>query len=160
VDDHRDPAGLGLVAADRPRGTSGDLGEVNVTAAYSAVDECSSRLGRLSGHDPGDCALLAGITIGILIGITSGVVFLLLLRTASRWSGAASILPLTSELLAIPTFWFGGPWLTTRLLGGVSLTEMLNPYLVTLVITFTIILIYPAFHWIVRLGQEFAEGQG
>src|SRR5262245_28017402 len=70
-----------------------------------------------------------GLALGLLIGIISGTVFLLLLKTAVSASnqGISSVVTLTAELLAMPTFWFGGPWLTTELLKLVPMQELLNP---------------------------------
>ncbi|HYU51967.1 MAG TPA: hypothetical protein VEK37_03450 [Gemmatimonadaceae bacterium] len=111
------------------------------------------------GERIGGRPLVAGIVLGVLIGITSGVVFLLLLGTASRWKGASSIVPLTGEILAIPTFWFGGPWVSTKLLVGVSTADMLNPYLLSLLLTFSAIFAYPGVQWIVRLGKDLGAHQ-
>ena len=78
--------------------------------------------------------MIPGLALGVLIGVITGTVFLLILKTADRASdkGTSSILTLTTELLAIPTFWFGGPWLTSRMLALVPLPELINPYLVSL----------------------------
>lgn len=100
--------------------------------------------------------MITGLALGVLIGLITGTVFLLILKTADRVSDKAtsSILTLTTELLAIPTFWFGGPWLTSRMLELVPLSELINPYLVSLVTAFSIISLYPAARWIIQLGEE------
>jgi len=100
--------------------------------------------------------LIPGIFIGFLIGILSGTVTLVLLLTVSRApiEKTKSIIAITSEFLAIPTFWFGGPWITTRLLETVNLTEMLNPYIVSLSFVYIAMLIYPMFRWISRVAEE------
>ena len=99
--------------------------------------------------------MIPGLVIGVLVGVITGTVFLLLLKTADRASEkGASILTLTSELLAIPTFWFGGPWLTSGLLKLVPLSELINPYLVALAAVFSIISLYPAARWIIQLGEQ------
>ena len=107
-------------------------------------------------------ALGVGLALGFLIGIISGTVFLLLLKTAlsAPDKGASSIVTLTAELLAIPTFWFGGPWLTTRLLDLVQLQDLLNPYVTSLTVTFAIISLYPAGRWIIQLGEDFGKSHG
>lgn len=99
--------------------------------------------------------MITGLAIGILIGVITGTVFLLLLKTADRASEkGVSILTLISQLLAIPTFWFGGPWLTSDLLKLVSRSELINPYLVSLVAVFSIISFYPAARWIIQVGEQ------
>ena len=81
--------------------------------------------------------MLAGISLGVLIGIITGIVALLLLRTASRASigQIKAVLAITAELLAIPTFWFGGPWITAEIVRLVSFDEMKEPYIISLNIT-------------------------
>lgn len=106
--------------------------------------------------------MVVGLALGFLIGIISGTVFLLLLKTAvsAPHKGASSILTLTAELLAMPTFWFGGPWLTTSLLELVHLQDLINPYVGSLAVTFSIISLYPAARWIIQLGEEFGKRHG
>ncbi len=96
------------------------------------------------------------------LGIVSGAVFLLLLQTAVNVAnkGTSSILPLTAELLAMPTFWFGGPFLTTQLLKLVPQEELLNPYIVSLALTFCAFSLYPAARWIIQLGEDFGKRRG
>ena len=100
--------------------------------------------------------VIAGLAIGLLIGVITGTVFLLLLKTANQASEkGVSIVTLTSEILAIPTFWFGGPWLTSGMLKLVPLNQLINPYLMSLVAVFSLISLYPASCWIIQLGEQF-----
>jgi len=100
--------------------------------------------------------LVAGVALGLLIGVTSGVVALVLLKTANTASvkEVSSIVALTSEILAIPTFWFGGPWVSTKLFALVPLAGMINPYIVSLAISFSLLVAYPIFRWVAQLGAE------
>ena len=104
-------------------------------------------------------AVAAGLALGLLIGLISGTVFLLLLKTATYWSekGASLILPLVSQIVAIPSFW-GGGWLGGRLLekplAGEAAPDLLKYYVVSLAVTFLLIFAYPAVRWIARLGEE------
>jgi hypothetical protein len=100
--------------------------------------------------------LVAGVALGILIGVTSGIVALVLLKTANKASvkDVSSIVALTSEILAIPTFWFGGPWVSASLFGLVPLAGMINPYIVSVLFSFTLLVAYPIFRWVVQLGAE------
>ena len=106
--------------------------------------------------------MFVGLALGFLIGIISGIVFLLLLNTAVITSdkSASFILTLTAELFAIPTFWFGGPWLTTQLLKLVPLQELINPYVASLAVIFSVISLYPATCWIIQLGKDFGQSRG
>src|SRR5580704_6520827 len=100
--------------------------------------------------------MMTGSALGLLIGIISGTVFLLLLRTAVSASnkGASSNVMLTAKFFAIPTFWFG-PWLTNKLLTDVKLGELADPYVVSLAVTFGLISLYPAARFILQLGEDF-----
>jgi hypothetical protein len=73
--------------------------------------------------------IVLGAAIGVLIGIITGLVALLLLKTAFAGSerDLSSILAVTSESLAIPAFWFAGPWLTGRVLSDLDWSNLLNP---------------------------------
>lgn len=100
--------------------------------------------------------MVAGALIGLLIGVLTGLVTLLLLRTARAGSisDVRAIIALTAAVLAIPTFWFGGPWATTELLQMVSLTEFTNFYIISLALSYLLVIFHPVFKWIVRLGDE------
>ena len=65
-----------------------------------------------------------GIPLGVLIGVLTGGVAILLFRTAWRETDLAGLLKVIGEILIIPTFWFGGPWLTTTFLDSVDLDEI------------------------------------
>jgi hypothetical protein len=100
-----------------------------------------------------------GIAIGILIGIISGTVALVLLRTANTASirNVTSLVAITTELLAIPTFWFGGPWVATGWLKLVRLEQIINSYILALSMTFVIVVAYPICRWILQLGRELGQ---
>lgn len=107
--------------------------------------------------------ILIGMLLGIVIGVLSGVVTLALLKTMAEASikNVASLVPVTTEVLAIPTFMFGGPWATTKLLGEVlKLDELLLPYVTALTTVFVLIVIVPMYKWILRLGIELGESAG
>ena len=98
--------------------------------------------------------MIAGLAIGLLIGLITGTVFLLLLKTANQASEkGVSIVTLISQILAIPTFWFGGPWLTTNMLSSIPFN--IDRYLLSLVAVFSLISLYPAARWIIHLGEQF-----
>ena len=103
--------------------------------------------------------MVAGISLGMLIGIITGIVALLLLRTASRASIGQSkaVLAITAELLAIPTFWFGGPWITAEIVRLVSLDQIKEPYIVSLTVTFVAFVLFPIIRWTIQVGRELGE---
>ncbi|MGI9146252.1 MAG: hypothetical protein ACR2IK_06880 [Chloroflexota bacterium] len=96
-----------------------------------------------------------GAAMGVLIGVVSGICLVLLLRTAlAGRPGLRETLAITSELLAIPTFWFGGPWVTTALLQSLDLGQILPAYMVTLAFTFVLIALYPLVRLVIWLGNQ------
>jgi multisubunit Na+/H+ antiporter MnhE subunit len=108
--------------------------------------------------------VVIGSALGVLIGIVTGTVFLLILRAARHASekGRSSILTFTGQLLALPTFWFGGPWLTGTLLKDVLLKEaepanFIQGYLLALIVAFALFSLYPAARWIIQIGEEFGR---
>lgn len=102
---------------------------------------------------------IVGLTLGILIGIITGIVLLLLLNLAVVPSNQLQkiIIPLIAEFFAIPTFWFGGPWLTTTLLKFVDLNDILPSYLLSLSVTFFLICIIPLFRLIINIGNKIGQ---
>lgn len=100
--------------------------------------------------------LVIGVPLGILIGVVSGVVFLLLFKTL--WRASVKQIPLLiGEMLSIPTFWFGGHWLTTALLESVDLNEMLPSFILSLTCVFVPIAMASVIFVIVRYGTERGE---
>jgi len=104
--------------------------------------------------------IFIGMLLGIVIGVLSGVVTLALLKTMAEASinNVASLVPVTTEVLAIPTFMFGGPWATATLLDeALELDELLLPYATVVTTVFVLIVIVPMYKWILRLSIELGE---
>ena len=81
---------------------------------------------------------MLGIPLGILIGVITGVAAALLIDMASGQGrkDSGTLLKLLAQLLAIPTFWFGGPWLATTMIKQLDLNSILPTYLTALACTF------------------------
>jgi hypothetical protein len=77
-----------------------------------------------------------GVPLGILIGSISGGVAILLIRTGWRAADVKGAIEVVAQLLAIPTFWFGGPWLTTTMLVSVEPAEIRSSYFISLTAVF------------------------
>ena len=102
-----------------------------------------------------------GIPLGVLIGIVSGISLILLIRTSARMSERPlrTTLALIGEILAIPTFWFGGPWITQRFLTSVDLEQIVSSYVLSLAITFVLIAFYPLTRLVIRFGNDIGSQQ-
>jgi hypothetical protein len=100
--------------------------------------------------------MLFGGVVGILIGLLTGVVTLVVLYPILSIKGyqpsGKRLVTITAQLLALPAFWFGGPWLSTTLLNLVDLNVFLAPYVLTLAFTYIIVVLYPLVQWVRWLG--------
>ena len=105
---------------------------------------------------------MLGIPLGLLIGIVSSAAFLFLVRTAWRSPSKdpKTIVSLVGELLALPTFWFGGPWLTTALLENIQLSSILPYYLVSLTCTFAVPAVIVLIRLVIQIGNEIGGHAG
>jgi hypothetical protein len=85
-----------------------------------------------------------GISIGILIGIVTGSVFILLLRNAInlKKNQFKNLITIISGILTLPSFWFSGSWLSANLFNILELAEFYNYYILSLTITFILIASY------------------
>jgi hypothetical protein len=102
--------------------------------------------------------ILLGSALGFFIGIVSGVVVVLLIRTAI--TGATTLkttLAEITQLLALPTFCFGGPWLTQRMLSSVDLAGLLPAYATSLAVSFVLVAGYPLAMLIIATGNRVAR---
>jgi hypothetical protein len=105
---------------------------------------------------------MIGVSLGILIGLVTGLVVVLIIRGAWRISsdgGARSLIPLVAEILAIPTFWFGGSWISGKLLTTADLENALPQYLLSLTCTFVPIAAYPLLQIIIAVGREIGRAE-
>lgn len=100
--------------------------------------------------------MVIGIFVGVLIAVITGVILLVLLKTVhgARINNASAVVAIVSEIAALPTFWFGGPWLATSLLQLVPLREFINPYIVTLCIAFLAFVSFPMLKWIGQMARD------
>lgn len=99
-----------------------------------------------------------GISLGVLIGIVTGVVMILLINAATQTKiKTKDIITLIGEFLSIPTFWFGGPWLTTSMLKIVNLNDILQSYMLSLVLTFVLVILNSLIRFIIRKGNEIKD---
>jgi hypothetical protein len=100
--------------------------------------------------------MFIGAIIGVLIGGISGMVTLVvlypMLSIGGYVPGGKTVPIATTHLLALPVFWFGGPWISTSLIGLVELNTFLTPYIVFLAFTYFGTISYPLVKWIRSLG--------
>jgi hypothetical protein len=98
---------------------------------------------------------VSGAALGVLIGLVSGFDLLFLLvhvtrrtkskQTAGTGLGLKDLGTTVTQLLSIPTFWFGGPWLTGSVLHNINLLYAVPYYITTLAIVFGAIACSPLF---------------
>jgi hypothetical protein len=112
-----------------------------------------------SARNKGRRDLVIGIFVGVLIGVITGVILLVLLKTVhgANINNASAVVAIVSEIAALPTFWFGGPWLTTTLLQLVPLNEFINPYIISLCLTFLVFIAFPILKWIGQMARDLGK---
>lgn len=94
--------------------------------------------------------------VGLLIGVVTGAVFVLLLleiATSTKRGRAQHIGRVVGEILALPGFWFGGPWVTGRLLVHGGLGTSVGYYTLTLACGFLVIAFLPLYRLVVRVAR-------
>jgi hypothetical protein len=90
----------------------------------------------------------AGVPIGILIGVLSGVVFMLLLnaaRTVVSLADAAKVSAWTGLLIGL---WFGGSWLRSEFFAPGDAERIRDSYLITLTVSFLLVAAVPLFNFV------------
>jgi hypothetical protein len=105
--------------------------------------------------------IMIGIPLGILIGLLSGVIFIFLVRTAwmSRDDGKA-LAKVILELVAIPTFWFGGSWAASTFLREIDVSSMLPYYATSLAVVFGLFAVPVLYKIIVQIAREVGQKSG
>jgi ABC-type dipeptide/oligopeptide/nickel transport system permease subunit len=94
-----------------------------------------------------------GVALGLLIGVVSGFALLLALRvSASSEVALRTVLATIGQLLALPTFWFGGPWLTSSVMRTVDLAQAVPFYTISLALVFTAIAARPLLRFVIGTG--------
>lgn len=93
--------------------------------------------------------MAVGIPLGILVGLVSGAAFIVFLRTAVL----GDALKAAGSLLAMPSSWFGGGWLTQAF----DLERILSSYVTSLAVSVVIICLYPLYCFVVRSGNDIGK---
>jgi hypothetical protein len=108
---------------------------------------------------PQELPVIEGVFIGGLIGLVTGIVACACLKILNQVALAdiKQMFMLVGQFFAIPTFWFGGPWVSTELLHLVEKSLFVLPYIISLAMTFFIVMSYPVYKWIRRLGEKFGD---
>jgi hypothetical protein len=83
-------------------------------------------------------------------------VAILLIKTGWQTADVKGTFQVVGQLLAIPTFWFGGPWLTTSMLASVEPAEIRSSYFIALTAVFVPIASVP----LVRLVRDVGRSTG
>lgn len=91
--------------------------------------------------------MAVGIPLGVLVGTASGAAFLIFLRSAFQQGDATKA---AGSLLAMPTSWFGGGWLTSVF----ELDLILSSYVSSLAVVVVVICAYPLTRVVIRIGNE------
>jgi len=99
-------------------------------------------------------SLLIGCALGLLIALVTGTIFVFMLKSLSKAITWGDGLKVVAEMLAVPTFWFGGPWIAARALTSLDWPKVLPPYALTLAVVFTILTSRVVFRYLKFVAQE------
>ncbi|HEV2380889.1 MAG TPA: hypothetical protein VG206_14005 [Terriglobia bacterium] len=102
----------------------------------------------------GTSATGVGLGLGILIGVVSSANFIYMLRTLAKMLSWADGVKVVGEIAAIPTLWFGGPWITTKIITDDTWHSIAPSYVPALAAVFVLVTIYPLIRYIIRLGRD------
>ena len=107
--------------------------------------------------------MAAAVALGILIGLISAVPFVVSLRIGYRLLTAqevstASLSRLSASVLSLPTFWFGGPWLSSKVMTVLDWSDLAEPYIVSLASVFVLLSIVLVILLIARTAQTMSLG--
>jgi hypothetical protein len=98
--------------------------------------------------------MIIGIALGVLIGMITGAIFVFMLKSLHRASSWGEGLKVVGEMLAVPTFWFGGPWVATKALTSVTWPDVLPSYVVALAVVYTMMAVLPVLRYIARTADD------
>jgi hypothetical protein len=100
--------------------------------------------------------VVAGLALGILIGVLSSLVFLSMLTLVVKARKMKDIGAIAAQLFGLPTFWFGGPWLGSKLLQTLKWEPLLPYYLLSLTATFLLVVCGPLSGYVRRIRSTMA----
>lgn len=108
-------------------------------------------------------AVSIGIALGALIGLVSAVPYAMFVRTGSRLFKKAKLSigdvgAIAAELFTIPAFWFGGHWASSVIIRTVNWQEMMEPYVLSLAVTFGLPSLVLTVLFVAKTAQEIFEG--
>lgn len=95
-----------------------------------------------------------GGCLGALIGVITGSIFIFMLKSLSQavvWGDGVKIV---AEMLSIPTFWFGGPWVATKSLAALSWPLVLPWYIGLLLVLFLLIAMFPLARFVSLMSSK------
>lgn len=98
-----------------------------------------------------------GIPLGVFVGVLSGIILLLILRTGVKGTGLKHISALIAELTALATFSLGGSWFAKGILKGVQSDDLLSSYILAFAVTFLVLTSRGLYLAIVKLGNQIGE---
>lgn len=98
-----------------------------------------------------------GIPLGAFVGVISGIIFMLILRTGFQGTGLKHVSALIGELTALATFSLGGSWFAKGILQGAASDDLLGPYILAFAATFFLLTSKNLYRATVRLGNQIGE---
>jgi len=95
-----------------------------------------------------------GACLGTLIGVITSAIFVYMLKSLCQAAAWFDGFKIVGEMLAIPTFWFGGPWVATKLLNSLQWQVVLPWYTGLLAVAFLVIASKPIFRFVILMADQ------
>jgi ABC-type phosphate transport system permease subunit len=95
-----------------------------------------------------------GIFLGFLVGIPSSIVVIVSFKFFAKENNLKKISTALAELLSLPSFWFGGPWVGTKILKNIDWGLIIPYYLISLSVVFFVIVAIPLYRLVIRVSNE------
>jgi hypothetical protein len=83
---------------------------------------------------------------------------LLLIRTSFGVKSVPTVGAIIAEVASIPVFWFGGApaarWTAGKVASPIHLSDILESYVLALIVLFVLVVFWPMCRLVVRVGSE------
>lgn len=95
-----------------------------------------------------------GIPLGVLVGLLSGILSVLFLRTLQVVKRETkSVLMLIGQFAGIPTLWLSVPF-GSKVLAGTAPSELRTSYVITLAVIWVAVVSWPMLQLIIKTAEE------
>ena len=108
---------------------------------------------------------IISLALGVLIGLVSGLITILVLLDTKPRTGRYSLMERVfgrhqpsavrsiMKLSTLPVFWLGGPWLSSALMEGLNWIELRPLYMASVAVVYLVVVVVPLVAIILRITK-------